>query len=180
MTLDRTTRILLLAAAAWSVALIVGAFSVPFYQGSVSSGTSTSTVVTGQPAGTAGPGERAGTTVAPEVTTVVHHTSSTLVGVNGARAVPIVSLPLLAVTVVAGALTARRRRGHTGAGPVAWTATGLVIVGSTLGILTVGPFLIPVAALVSVACVRANEPLGSGRTATGRAGPGTRPACGPG
>ena len=57
-----------------------------------------------------------------------------------------VLLPLVAVIITAVVLGRRRRLGRTGAGPAAWAVTGVVGAVCVVGILTVGPLLLPVAA----------------------------------
>jgi hypothetical protein len=80
--------------------------------------------------------------------------SATLVQVNGPRVLAAVVLPLLAVVVVAMALRWRGEKERSGAGVLAWTVSTLVGVVSLLGILTIGPFVAPVAGLLVAVCAR--------------------------
>ncbi len=86
---------------------------------------------------------------------------TTLVGENGPRALIVVSVPLVMVLVVWAVLMWRRhRRGgpRLGAGPVAWTCAGITTALSVAGMLTIGPFLLPVGGLLCVACALASTP----------------------
>lgn len=82
-------------------------------------------------------------------------TSATLVEVNGLRLLVVLALPLLAVGVVALALRWRRKNKRPGAGVLAWIVAALVGVVSVVGVLTIGPFVAPVAVLLVIACSRA-------------------------
>ena len=84
------------------------------------------------------------------------HTSATLVHVNGLKVLAPVGLPLLAVIVVAFALRRRRKHEVPGAGWLAWTVTGLLVGVALLGMLSIGPFIVPVAVLFAVACARSS------------------------
>lgn len=91
MRADRPTRVLLGTAALWSVGLVIAALTAPFCSSTSASSTSPSS-----PAGASGH---------PMTTpTQVAHTSATLVQVNGFKVLAPVSLPFLAVAVVAFAL----------------------------------------------------------------------------
>ena len=86
---------------------------------------------------------------------------TTLVGENGPRALIVVSVPLVMVLVVWAVLMWRRhRRGgpRPGAGPVAWTCAGITVALSVAGMLTIGPFLLPVGGLLCVACALESTP----------------------
>jgi hypothetical protein len=78
--------------------------------------------------------------------------SPTLVQENGLKVLLPTGLPLLSVVLVAGALARRRARGRWGAGPLALGATIVTGALCLLGALTVGPFVVPVAVLLAVAC----------------------------
>lgn len=91
-------------------------------------------------------------------------TQSTLLEVNGARALAVVAVPSLASVVVLWAVRARRHGARWG-GPVAWVAVGVLTAEAVLGILTIGGFILPAVILLAAAV----------RLAPGRddAGPGT-------
>ena len=140
---DRPTSVLLGTAALWSVGLVVAALTAPFYS-SMSASSSSPASPTGAPGH-------------PMTTpTQVAHASATLVHVNGFKVLAPVSLPLLAVIVVAFALRRRRKRATPGAGRLAWTVTVLLVGVALLGTLSIGPFIVPVAVLVGVACARSS------------------------
>jgi hypothetical protein len=128
--LDRATRILLLIAAAWAAGLVLAGGLVPVYGSSAAAST------------TAGK-------------TVWTSTTGTLVEVNGPRVLALLALPFLAVGLVGVALRHRRTHQRCGAGGPAWLVTGLLGAVSVLGVLTIGPFLAPVAVLLAVVCARA-------------------------
>ena len=79
----------------------------------------------------------------------------TLVQENGLKVLIPVGVPLMAVVVVALALRRRRTRGLFGPGPLALVATSIVGALSLVGMLTIGPFILPVAGLLVLACTRA-------------------------
>jgi hypothetical protein len=110
----------------WAAALFVIITAVPFYE----SDTETSTRTSPSP--------------------VVTHDSLTLVEENGSGILLIIAIPLL-VTIIAGfALWLRGSR--PGAGPIAWTFTGLLAGFNFLAILTIGLFIVPVTACLAIAC----------------------------
>lgn len=157
---DRPTRALLRAAGLWSVGLVVAAVLAPIYQStSVSSSSS--------------PGATGGPPTSP--TQSYTHTSATLLQVDGLKAVAIAVLPLVATALVAFALS-RRRNATLGAGPLAWTVTWLLGIAALVGMLSIGPFIVPVAILNAVACGRSagssTRPL---HRQTGRAEEGAEP-----
>lgn len=125
--LPRVSRWLLALAAGWSALLIVGALTVPAY-----SSTIVHTSVRGR----------------PRLVT----SSGTLVAVNGVRVLAVVGLPLLATVLVAVDVRRRGRRGRAGGGPLGWIVAGLVSAVSLVGILTVGPVILPVAGLLVAVC----------------------------
>jgi hypothetical protein len=130
---DRPTVVLLVLAAAWSAALIVLALVLP--------GAHT-LIVHAQADGQ---------------TFTTFTAGATLVQENGLKVLGPVGLPLVAVVVVAYALGRRRRRRIPGAGRATWGVVIVTGLASLVGILTVGPFLLPVVALLAVACGRAPE-----------------------
>lgn len=90
--------------------------------------------------------------------------SSTLLDENGSGVLLIIGVPLLMTILVALALWFRRSR--RGAGPIAWTLTGLLTGFNLLGMLTIGLFVIPVTACVAFACLqRQTRPQSGGRDA---------------
>ncbi|MDA8284011.1 MAG: hypothetical protein M0Z42_12140 [Actinomycetota bacterium] len=140
---DWPTRVLLGTAALWSVGLVIAALTAPFYSSMSASSTSPSS-----PSGASG---HLMTTPAQ-----VTHASATLVQVNGFKVLAPVSLPFLAVAVVAFVLWRRRKKESPGAGWLAWTVTVLLVGVALLGMLSIGPFIVPVAVLVAVACARSS------------------------
>ncbi|MHB8219921.1 MAG: hypothetical protein ACYDHU_06310 [Acidimicrobiales bacterium] len=135
---DRVTATLVALAAVWSVGLVVAGTTVPAYD--------SSTVVTS----TSTPGSVPRT----HRVEVAHSTTATLLQVNGPGVLVLLALPLVAVTIVAGLLVWRRARGRPGAGAPAWTVTALLGAFGLVGILTIGPFVIPVPVLLAAACGR--------------------------
>lgn len=140
---DRPTSVLLATAALWSAGLVVAALTVPFYDS-----TSVSSSAPSSPSGASGH--------PMTIFTQVAHTSATLVQVNGFKALAPVSLPLFAVAVVAFTVWRRRKNGAPGVGWLAWTVTVLLVSVALLGMLTIGPFILPTAVLVAVACARSS------------------------
>jgi hypothetical protein len=130
---DRVARVLLAAAALWCLALVVAACTVP-----ASLGTVVATTAGGQ-------------------TSVRSLPAETLVDTDGLVALVPVGAPAVLVVVTSAALERRRRRGLPNPGPVAVTATALLGAGTLLGAFTIGPFLIPPAVLVGLACARAGS-----------------------
>ena len=127
----RATAIALGFALLWSVLLVVAAFVAPVYSTSNSAASSDLTT---------------GATSAAESTA-----TATLVGVNGAGVLLIVSLPLVASLVVAAALAFGRRR-------LGWVVTTLLIVLNVLAMLSVGIFFVPTTLALIVACASTPRP----------------------
>ena len=90
--------------------------------------------------------------------------NATLVQVNGPKSLIPIAVPLLAVVVVATALSHRRKNQKTGPGAVAIIVVALLCVGTFLAMLSIGVFFVPVDVLVLIACVRAFNPSGDGPT----------------
>lgn len=109
-------------AVCWSAALLVVAARIPLYSSS---------------------------TETPTRETIEHH-SATLVDVNGSGVLLVVGVPLFATIIVVLALLHRRSR--AGAGPIAWTVTGLLAGFNLLAMLSIGPLIVPVTACLVVAC----------------------------
>ena len=80
----------------------------------------------------------------------VSHGSATLVDVNGWRVLLVVGVPLVATAMVGGALW--RRGPRQGAGALAWTIAGLLVVFNVLALASIGLFVIPVTACLIAAC----------------------------
>lgn len=129
--LGRRSAISLLVAAIWCIGLIVAAATLPAYS---------STTTTAGGAGSS------------EVSTT---STETLLEVNGVGVLVVVGLPLVAVGAVATMLALRRRRRRSGAGPVAWTAVGLLAALAILGIMSIGVFIMPAVVLLAIACAAA-------------------------
>jgi hypothetical protein len=110
----------------WAAALFVIVTAVPFYE----SDTETFTRTSPSP--------------------VVTHDSLTLVEENGSGILLIIGIPLLVTIMVGCALWLRGSR--RGAGPIAWTFTGLLAGFNLLSILTIGVFIVPVTACLAIAC----------------------------
>ncbi len=123
-------------ALAWSIGLVVAALALPVY-----SGTSTSSDVNG-----------------------VTLTNSTLVQVNGIRALVLMAIPALVSIIVLLAIRARHS-GARWAAPLAWTAIGVVIVEALVGVMTVGLFILPVPVLLTAA-MRRRQPDASAHAST--------------
>jgi hypothetical protein len=117
----RTARRLTVAALAWSMGLVLAAVALPVYSTSSTSATDGVTL-----------------------------THSTLVAVNGVRALVLMAIPALATLTVLWAIRARRAGAPWG-GPLAWTAVAILAAECVLGILTIGAFILPAAVLLAVA-----------------------------
>jgi hypothetical protein len=130
----RTSVRLAVGALVWSVGLVLVALLAPLYSTSSAS-------------------ESDGVTL----------THSTLVGVNGIRALVLMAIPALVSLVVLWAIRARRA-GARWAGAVAWTAVGVLTAETLLGILTIGLFILPVVVLLAAA-VRMTPGQAAGRSA---------------
>jgi hypothetical protein len=130
--LDRTTRILLTAAAAWAALLVMAALVLPAYH---SSTTATIGVT------------RIGASSARVILAPPRTASATLVGVNGLGILATLILPLLIV----GLATMAMRAGQV---VVAWSMTAFVLMAAVVGALSVGVLLLPIAVLLGVACGR--------------------------
>jgi hypothetical protein len=74
---------------------------------------------------------------------------ATLVEVNGPGGVVAISVPLLATVLVGSALRLRSRRGAL---PFAWSVTGLLAAFNLLAMASIGLFVLPVTAALTVAC----------------------------
>jgi hypothetical protein len=89
----------------------------------------------------------------------VTHQSATLVDENGSGVLLIIAVPLLVTVIVGYALW--RRGARRGAGPIAWTFTGLLAGFNLVAMLSIGPFIMPVTACLAVACtIRQARPHG--------------------
>jgi hypothetical protein len=82
----------------------------------------------------------------------VTHESATLVDENGPAVLLPVGVPLL-VTVIVGYALWRREEGR-GAGPIAWTFTGLLASFNVVAMLSIGLLMLPVTAALAVACAK--------------------------
>jgi hypothetical protein len=116
-------------ALAWSIGLVVAAVALPVYSGS-----STSSDVNG-----------------------VTLTNSTLVQVNGIRALVLMAVPALVSIIVLVAIRARRS-GARWASPVAWTAIAVLIAEAMVGFMTIGLFIVPTIVLLVMAMARSRTP----------------------
>jgi len=122
----------ILLAAVWSMGLVIAAAVVPVYQ-------SSSTVES----------------AAPDHLLPVRSASTTLVQENGPQILAIVGIPLLTVALVSLSLWRRRANLKRGAGPFACTVLGLLAVFTTLSMLSIGIFVLPVTGCLSLACALA-------------------------
>ncbi len=84
------------------------------------------------------------------------HASATLVQVNGFKALAPVGIPLLAVIVVAFASWYGGKHGNRAARWLAWTVTALAGCVAVVGMLSIGPFILPVPVLLGVVCARSS------------------------
>ena len=116
-------------AALWSTALIAAGFFVKSY---TSSGTTVSTY---------------GTTVTKNLPGL------SLIQENGLKVLIPLSIPLAMVLIVAVLMWRRRRAGLVLVGPTAWGAVVILGIVTLLGVLTIGPFILPATVLLLVACV---------------------------
>ena len=134
--LPRAVWILLAVAAVWAAGLVVAALTVP-----------------------TGGGTEVGSDNGVAFTRTLP--ARTLVGENGLHGLAVVCVPLVMVAIVAGALVWRRHRRTgplAGASPLAWTCAGVAVLLSLAGMLTIGPFLLPVGGLLCTACALASTP----------------------
>jgi hypothetical protein len=129
---------MLASAAAWAVGIVVAVLTVPLYSGGSISGTTSAT------------GDRT-------FTTTITSSHATLVQVNGPRILIPIAVPVLAVALVAAALSHRRRAGKAGPGLVATTVLLLLGAGTLVAMLSIGVFVLPVDALLLAACLRASS-----------------------
>lgn len=127
------TRIALIAAAAWSLLLLVAAFTFPAY-GTFSSSASVD--------------ENGSLATGAEITG-----TATLVGVNGLYAALLVGIPLVVTAVVAVLL----RVGVRPARIAAWVLVGLLGAFTVLGLMSIGLFILPVTVALVVACATAGQ-----------------------
>lgn len=134
-------RLALFGAVLWSIALIVGAFTVPMYD---------SDAVSSSASGSG--------------------STATLVEVNGRSCLTYVAIPLV-VTLVVAALLWHRRPARRSLLVCAWVCTALFGLVTTVGMLTIGIFLVPVAAALVVVCT-----MHSAATAASSAGPSSVPS----
>jgi multisubunit Na+/H+ antiporter MnhB subunit len=77
-------------------------------------------------------------------------TQVTLIQGNGAWALVLVAVPVIASVLVAVAMVFRRREDPRWASPAAWSAIGVLALVALLGITSVGAFMLPVAALLAL------------------------------
>jgi len=94
----------------------------------------------------------------------VTHESSTLVDENGPAVLLPVGVPLLVTVIVGYALW--RREASRGAGPIAWTFTGLLAGFNVVAMLSIGLLMLPVTAALAVACAK-RQALTHGEAARG-------------
>lgn len=125
-------------AAAWCIALLVGAATLPAYSGEYVSAEG------------------------------VRSTSATLVEENGAWVLAVVALPLIPVLLVAAALWRRRQSDQPGAGPVAWTAVGVLGAFAFITGFSIGLFVLPVVGLLALACATASGAPSANAASSGR------------
>jgi len=83
--------------------------------------------------------------------------SLVLIPENGSGVVIVLSMPLVLVGLFSAALAWRRAHDKPGPGAVGWILAGLAALLCLVGILTIGIFLIPVAALLFIVCGRVQE-----------------------
>lgn len=83
--------------------------------------------------------------------------SKTLSEVNGDKVLLVVAAPLVGALFVIESARLHRRRGRHGVGVVAWVIVGLLFAISALGLLTVGPFILPVPVCLVVGLLRLQE-----------------------
>lgn len=77
-------------------------------------------------------------------------TQETFVQSQGAWALALVAMPLLATGVVAAAVVHRRRDDARWAAPAAWTAIGVLALLALLSITSVGAFMVPIGVLLTL------------------------------
>jgi hypothetical protein len=111
---------LIVGALVWSLGLVLAALLVPAYDGTTS--------------GVEGLGL----------------TRRTLVEVHGARALILVTIPVIVSIVVALAMYSAHRDRPRWSAPVAWLAIGLLAAETVLGIVTIGAFIAPVVILLAL------------------------------
>jgi hypothetical protein len=78
--------------------------------------------------------------------------SPSLIQVNGGKVLVPLTMPLTVVLLISGLLWFRARRHVGGAGALAWVLSALLDLLALAGLLTIGIFVLPVAALVAIAC----------------------------
>jgi hypothetical protein len=110
----------------WGVALILLAAAVPVYEAESQTSSTTS----------------------PDVVT---HDSLTLVEESGAGILFVIVVPLL-VTIIAGCVLWIRDE-RAGAGTIAWTLAGLLVVFNLATMLSIGVAILPVTGCLVVVCI---------------------------
>jgi hypothetical protein len=86
--------------------------------------------------------------------------SLTLVQANGVKALYIVGAPLVGTLIVISNILIRRRDVRSGVSVVTWLIIGALGTVALLGMLTVGPFILPVPVCLLVAALRVHESRG--------------------
>jgi hypothetical protein len=79
-------------------------------------------------------------------------TTATLVEENGAWVLAVVALPLIPVAAVAVSMWRRRQRVRPGAGPLAWSAVGVLAAFAFVTGFSIGLYVFPVVGLLAIAC----------------------------
>jgi hypothetical protein len=129
--LGRWAARLIALAVAWGVALMAAALLLPVYGSDSSSGSASSS----------GGG----------VVTATHSSTSTPVQENGYWVLIPVAVPLLLAAIVWIALRRKRSRGGRASGYLAWSSIGVLSAFCLLAILSIGVFVVPMAAMLAVA-----------------------------
>ena len=80
--------------------------------------------------------------------------SASMLDQNGPWILLVIAIPLVVTLIVGYALW--RRGGQRGAGPVAWTFTGLLVGFNLVAMFSIGLFILPITACLVVACVIRN------------------------
>ena len=83
--------------------------------------------------------------------------SQTLVQGNGGKVIFIVAIPLVGALLAIASMLVRLGHAQTGVGTFTWLVIGVLGAFTFLGMLTIGPFVVPVPVCLLMAAVRIKD-----------------------
>lgn len=83
--------------------------------------------------------------------------SQTLVQANGGKVIFIVAIPLVGALLAIASMLVRLGHAQTGVGTFTWLVIGVLGAFTFLGMLTIGPFVVPVPVCLLMAAVRIKD-----------------------